>query len=238
MKIEEVSDDESTTPMLRPSQLKSPINYTGKTLFSQLQEREEKEKNLRQSRGGPDESSFKTAAVKDLVNQSGILSELKERETPYFAQSISICVLLSVIYAVLQTAVFIQFRMPISLSATNPQLLALGERTGKAFLSLLFPVYYSHRLRNRQWMQFTFLLVSVLVGAKNLLLIMAIPHGINYDQFIPSVGLGTLWAYCLLQLHLPLAILNLTIVFGLQYIGGLRLLDLSRYVVDLKRLRP
>jgi hypothetical protein len=234
MRIEEVNEP----PMIRPSQLKFDSSATGgKTLFEQLKENQQE---LRQRRTA---SSTKTnngnpgtTNIKDILKQTKLLEELRERETPYLAQSVSLCILLSVIFAVLQTAIFIQYQMPVELSATNPQLWTLAERTGAAFLSLQAPVYYSHRWRNRWWMQLLLVLAAVFVGAKNLLLILSIPGGINYDQFVHSAGMGTLWAYSLLQLKLPLAIFALLAVFGAQYLGQLQTLDLSQFAMDLKTL--
>lgn len=122
------------------------------------------------------------------------------------------------IYSALQIAYFAQFKEPIEFSLSSPGLRTLMARISTASVPFLFVVYFSHKYVDKSWMQFLIFIASILSGFKCMQLMGN--NFTNMHQMRIAPGLGTLWAYGIIQLRLSLAVISLIIVLGAY--GALR----------------
>jgi hypothetical protein len=124
-------------------------------------------------------------------------------------QSSLITLLLAVVFSVLQTAADAQYSQLQGVQ-WNIQWPTLHPRMTKLVPAFLLIVYFTNQYRRRPWMQWIFFLTSLIMGYYNLQLLSAYAYDVSALKYAP--GLGTLWAYTLMQMDLLHATFSLLCV--------------------------
>jgi hypothetical protein len=117
-------------------------------------------------------------------------------------------------YPEFSTLIGRKFHQTVSVSLEDENFVALLKRLASLFPALLLIVYFTNKYSSSRYMQALFALVSTVFGVKNLQLITS--HG-TFGEMMQTPGLGTIWAYVLMQMNLSLACVSLFSVCVLYY---------------------
>jgi hypothetical protein len=161
-----------------------------------------------------------------LIKETGVLNLMKQADEhnkhklrprrPNSLETAFLSVVMAMVFCVLHYALALHFDGVVEVSLDNPKVLNVLKRAAVGLPGIIVIIYQSQRYIHYPLFQYLLVATGFIVGVWNMRL-MTKPR-VTYNELSVSPVLGTVWAFCLVQMDILYASLVLLGTFSTHLI--------------------